>query len=90
MALLTLVLAEAGNYVLTPSVFHGLAGNFCLCMCLLHHTRHSRLTKLAQNLALALKRRMMIISTEFGGKQSREIGPRLAQWPSGLVVVSLS
>ena len=51
MALLTvsneLALAEAGNSALTSSVFHGYAGNFGLCACLLH-VRHSMLTQLAQ------------------------------------------
>ncbi len=52
MALLTVskesALTEAGNSTLTSSVFHGLAGNFCLCACELHVTRHSFLTQLAQ------------------------------------------
>ena len=47
MALLTvktkLALTEAGNSVLTASVFHGLAANFCFCPCVLHVTRHSML-----------------------------------------------
>ena len=42
MALLTLstesALTEAQNYVLTASVFHGLAANFCFCACVLHVT----------------------------------------------------
>ena len=52
MALLTVstesALAEAQNSVLTASVFHGLAANFGFCMCVLHVTRQSRLTRLAQ------------------------------------------
>ena len=36
-------LTEAGNYVLTASVFHGLAANFGFNI-----TRHSTLTRLAQ------------------------------------------
>ena len=53
MALLTVItesaLMEAGNYVLTASVFHGLAANFDFCACVLHVTyRHSTLTRLAQ------------------------------------------
>ena len=41
------VLMEAGNSALTSSVFHGLAGNFDLCTCVLHNTRHSLLTQLS-------------------------------------------
>ena len=52
MALLTVstesALTEAGNSVLTASVFHGLAANFGFCACVLHVTRHSTLTRLAQ------------------------------------------
>ena len=36
-------LMEAGNSVITASVFHGLAANFGFCACLLHVTRHSTL-----------------------------------------------
>ena len=62
MALLTLstesALTEAGIFVLTASVFHGLAVNFGFCACSLHVTyRHSRLTRLVQ---------------KFGCKQSHE------------------
>ena len=31
-------LTEAGSYVLTSVVLHGLAGNFGLCACVLHVT----------------------------------------------------
>ena len=52
MALLTVskesALAEAGNSVLSSSVFSGLAGNFGLCACILHVAKHSTLTLLAQ------------------------------------------
>ena len=52
MALLTVstesALAEVGNSVLTASIFHGLAENFGFCACVLHVTRHSTLTRLAQ------------------------------------------
>ena len=52
MALLTKstesALTEAGNSVLTASVFHWLAANFGLCACVLHVTRHSALTRLVQ------------------------------------------
>ena len=52
MALLTVstesALTEAGNSVLTASVFHGLAANLGFCACVLHVTRHSMLTRLAQ------------------------------------------
>ena len=52
MALLTVIkessLTEAGNSWLTASVFHRLASNFGFCACILHVTRHSTLTMLAQ------------------------------------------
>ena len=41
-------LTEAGNSVLVASVIYGLADNFCFCTCILHVTRHSKLTRLAQ------------------------------------------
>ena len=49
-------------------------------MSVLHFTRHSMLAQLAQKFALASngdfsKRRMVIVSAEFGGKQSHETGP---------------
>ena len=54
MALLTVgtesALTEAGNAVLTASVFHGLAASFDFCACELHVIRHSMLTRLAQKL----------------------------------------
>ena len=54
MALLTVstesALKEAGNFVLTASLFHGLAGSFGLCACVLHVTRQSTLKRLAQKL----------------------------------------
>ena len=76
MALLTVstesALAEAGNSVLTARVFHGLAANFGFCACILYVTRHSTLTR---HSALARKRGMGVVSAEFDGKQSHEIGP---------------
>ena len=52
MALVTVstesALSEAGNSVLTASVFHRLAANFGLCAGVLRVTRHSTLTSLAQ------------------------------------------
>ena len=50
-----LVLTEAENSMLTISVFHRLAGNFCLCACVHHVTRHSLFTQLAQEGGGALK-----------------------------------
>ena len=41
---------ETGNSMLTASVFHRVAGNFCLCVCMLHVTRNSLFTQLAQKL----------------------------------------
>ena len=61
MALLTvskeLALMEAGNSVLTASIFHGLAGNFGFCACVLSVTRHS-------TLALARKWGIVIVIAE--------------------------
>ena len=68
MALLTVSTeSEAGNSVLTASVFHGLAANFGFCACVLNVTRHSALARIS--------RMIVIVSAEFGGKQSHEIGP---------------
>ena len=39
-------ITEPGNSVLTASVFYGLAANFGFCV--LHITRHSTLTRLAE------------------------------------------
>ena len=54
MALLTVstesALTEAGMSVLRSSVFHGYAVNFGFCPCILHVTKHSTLTRLAQKL----------------------------------------
>ena len=54
MALLTvsteLALTEAGNSMLTSSVFHSLTGNFGAGV--LHVTRHSMLTRLVQKWTL--------------------------------------
>ena len=59
---------EAGKFAFMSSVFHGLVGNFCLCLCVLVVTRHSLLTQLVL--------RMVITRAEFGSKQSHEIRPR--------------
>ena len=52
MALLTIstesALTEAENSMLTASIFQGLAANLGFCACVLHVTRHSTLTRLAQ------------------------------------------
>ena len=70
------MLMEAGNFVLRSSVFHELAGNFGFFACVLHVTRHSTLTQLAQKLALARKWKIVIVSAEFNSSESHEIGPR--------------
>ncbi len=44
----TLTETEAENSMLTSSVFQGLAENFGFFSCVLHVTRHSSLTQLAQ------------------------------------------
>ena len=53
-------------------VFHGLAGNFGLCPCVLHVTRYSTLEQLAQKFgACTYKQRTAIVrSAEFVGKLS--------------------
>ena len=62
--------------MLTASVFHGLAANFGLCACALHVAMGViRMNSYRRNSALARKRRMVIVSAEFVGKQSHEIGP---------------
>ena len=70
MTLLTvskeLALMEAGNSAFTPSVFHGYGGIFGLC------ARHSTLKRLAKKCW-----HLVIVSTEFSGKQSHEMGPVL-------------
>ncbi len=80
MALLTVskesALLEAGNSALMSGVFHGLAGNFCLCACVLHAVWHSLLTVSAEIWRLHSEWRMVIVSAELSGKQSHEIGPR--------------
>ena len=86
MALLTVstefALTEAGNYVLTASVFHGLAANFGFCACVLHVTRHSTLMASTEIRRLHVKQGIVIVSAEFGGKQSHEIGPRSLREPA--------
>ena len=71
MALLTIstesALREAGNYVLTANVFHGLAADFCFCACILQVTGHFKLTR-------HVSEESWSASAEFGGKQSHEIG----------------
>ena len=58
MAVLTvsteLALTEAWNFVLTASVFYGLAAYFGLCACVLHVTRYSTLTRLAQKFGASM------------------------------------
>ena len=90
MALLTVskesALTGAVNSTVTSSLVHGLAWNFDLCACIRHITSHSSLTQLAHQFGactvsasiwrLHSKRRVVIVSAEFGGKQSRDIGPR--------------
>lgn len=57
---------ELKKYILKRCI-QGLYG------CVLPVTKYSTLTRLAQT---ASKRRMVIVSTEIGGQQSHEIGPR--------------
>ena len=59
MALLTVstesALTEAGNSVLTASIVHGLAANLGFCVCVLHITRHSSLTRLVHKFGACTK-----------------------------------
>ena len=79
VALLTVstesALSEAGNSVLTASVFHGLAANLGFCACYFTPLGILRLQGWRRNSALARKRGIAILSAEFGSKQSHEIGP---------------
>ena len=63
MALLTVstesALTEAGNSVLTASVFHGLGAKFGFCACVLHVTRHSTLTRLVQKFCVCGESRLL-------------------------------
>ncbi len=82
MALLTVskesVPTEARNSALTPSVCRRLAGVICLLvgMHTLCYYAFFAYTGSADIWCLNSKRRMMIVSSEFGSKQSNEIGPR--------------
>ncbi len=83
MAILTvcneLELMEAGNSVLMSSVFHRFEVSrefFFLCACVLDVTRHSLLFTASTEIRhLKSRWRMVIVSAQFGGKQSHETGP---------------
>ncbi len=80
MALLTeskkeSTLTEAENSVLTSIVFQGLVGNFALCACVLHITRHSLLSQIAQKFdSCKIGGEWVTVSIDFGSNQSHEIG----------------
>ena len=59
---------------LLVKLFHGLAGNLGLCACVLHVTM-GLLIQLPQKFCAC--RRMVIISAEFGGKKSHEVGVQI-------------
>ena len=63
-----------GNFSLTLSMFHSLAGNFCLCLCILQVTRHFSLAKFQ---CLPSKQRMVLTSTEFSCEHSHEFGSKM-------------
>ena len=70
----------SGNFsaYITSSIFYVLAENFCLCPGEFLVTRHSTLNTASTEIrCLHISRRMVIKSTESGGKQSHEIGPKM-------------
>ena len=66
---------EAWNYVLTASVFLGLAAKFGFCVCVLHVTRHSTLTRLAQKFGACTLAGNHDRKRRIRRKQSHETGP---------------
>ncbi len=73
MALLTKskesTLTETENSVLTSSIFQGLAENLGLCACVLHVTRHSSLTQMAQKFdACKIGGEWVTVSMDFGSR----------------------
>ena len=68
-------LTEAGNSVLMASAseIHGLAANFYFSACILNVTKAFYAYKVNAEIR---KRGIVIVSAEFAGKQSHEIGPR--------------
>ena len=86
MALLTVstesVLTKAGNFVLTASLVHGLAANLASARAHSILLGILRLQGKRRNSALARKRGIVIVSAEFGYKQSHEIGS--SSWPWSL------
>ena len=70
VTLSVLALTEAGNSRLTSSVFHGLAGKLCFTP---YYQAFFAYTAIAES------QRMVILSAEFGGKQSHEFGPRSSE-----------
>ena len=89
MALLTVstesALTEAGNSVLTASVFHRYATHFGFRVCILNVTMHSALTRLSQKFwRLHVSGESSIVSAECSGKQSHEIGPCRVSWENKL------
>ena len=73
-------LTEAGNSVLTSSVFYGLAAHVGLCACVLHVTtcRYSTLTHSKhRNPALARKQRMVILAQNSAVSRAMKLGPDL-------------
>ena len=65
----------SGSRGLRQRYFTGKKEFFYLCARILYFTRHSSLHIYHRYLRLHSKRRMAIISAEFGSKQSHEIGP---------------
>ncbi len=59
-------LTEAENSVFTSSTFQGLAENFGLCACVLHVTRYSSLTQIAQKFDVCtIGREWVTVSMDF-------------------------
>ena len=66
---------QKGNSMLASSVFHGLAGILTCARAYSTLLGILCLNSKCRKSMLAHKRRMVIISAEFGGKQSHDIGP---------------
>ncbi len=90
MALLTVsnksALTEAGNFALTSSIFHGFSRDILLvylCTCVLHVTRHSSLTQLAQKFGTCpVSEEWWLLAQNSSVSRARKLGPgQHQQWP---------
>ena len=64
--------------MLTASVFHGLAANFGFCACVLHVSRHSTLTRLAQKIRrLHVSGESSLLAQNSAVNRAMKLGPGL-------------